>query len=202
MLMTYYFSVTPGPSHVTISIYVFPPYHFNEDPDPDPCFHLIADPDRTYHFNADQDPAPHQSDVNLRPQVYCTDLRGMETLRLHCERLRSSFAPLWASKVPKIWFSCGSDPDPAFHPCTDPASRNNEDPCGSRSATLYQIHILCMYWGSSSSSLLWDSACSPGIDSEESISPVYAAWQAGMTNRVVVLTGPPGWEIGIDSWAP
>jgi hypothetical protein len=34
---------------------------------------------------------------------------------------------------------------------------------------------------------------SPGIDSEESISPAYVACLAGTTNRVVV-PGPPGWE--------
>jgi hypothetical protein len=33
---------------------------------------------------------------------------------------------------------------------------------------------------------------SPGIDSEESISPAYVAWRAGMTNRVVVLARQGG----------
>jgi hypothetical protein len=37
----------------------------------------------------------------------------------------------------------------------------------------------------------WARICkclwSPGIDSEESISPAYVAWRAGTTNRVVVL---------------
>jgi hypothetical protein len=33
---------------------------------------------------------------------------------------------------------------------------------------------------------------SPGIDSEESISPVYVAWRAGMTNRGVVLARQAG----------
>ncbi len=42
--------------------------------------------------------------------------------------------------------------------------------------------------------ITWARICkrlwSPGIDSEESIPPAYAAWRAGTTNRVAV----PGWE--------
>jgi hypothetical protein len=40
---------------------------------------------------------------------------------------------------------------------------------------------------------------SPGIDSEESIPPVYVAWRAGTT--ILVLSYGPA-RLGIDSWAP
>ncbi len=45
----------------------------------------------------------------------------------------------------------------------------------------------------SSAARIWKRLWSPGIDSEESIQPVYVAWRAGTTNRVVV-PGPPGWK--------
>ncbi len=47
------------------------PHNFNADPEP--AFNFNAVPYPVFHFNADPDPdpAPHQSDGNLRPLVYC-----------------------------------------------------------------------------------------------------------------------------------
>ncbi len=51
-----------------------------------------------------------------------------------------------------------------------------------------------------------DSKCkllrSPRINSEESIPPAYVTWQAGTTNRVIILGRQATWAGGIDSWAP
>jgi hypothetical protein len=52
----------PGGRLQQLYLQVPVPYPTDRLADPDPAFHLNADPDR--------DPAPFQSDANLRPLVY------------------------------------------------------------------------------------------------------------------------------------
>jgi hypothetical protein len=62
--------------------------------DSDLAFHFNADPDPTVHKNANPnpDPAPHQSEANLRPQVYkrsrATFLASKAPELLNIERIR------------------------------------------------------------------------------------------------------------------
>jgi hypothetical protein len=68
-----------------------------------------VDPDSAFHFNADPDPnpAPHQSDGNLRPQVY---KRHVEHPGFHCERPGLYIEPL---KLLNFDFNADPNPDPA-----------------------------------------------------------------------------------------
>jgi hypothetical protein len=70
---------------------------------------------------ADADPDPYHGAGNLRPMVQL-----FEPLGLYCESL----------KILNFYFH--AYPAPAFHSNSnpDPPSKNNADPCGSKSATL------------------------------------------------------------------
>jgi hypothetical protein len=86
------------------------PHNFNADPDP--AFHVNADPDPdpAFHFNADPDldPVPHLSDGNLRPLVYRPSRASIVS---DLGLLRPSFEPQML-----LNFYSNADPDPAFFP--------------------------------------------------------------------------------------
>jgi len=93
-------------------------HHVNADPDPVSGFPFITDSDSVsaFHFNADPDPgldpAPHCSDANLRPLVYCTVRPGLhiKPSSLHCERPRLHVV------TPKLLnLDSNADPDSVFH---------------------------------------------------------------------------------------
>ncbi len=63
--------------HITLKGDPDPAFHINADPDqffyfiadPNPEYHINADPDPSFYFNADPNPAPHQSEANLQTLV-------------------------------------------------------------------------------------------------------------------------------------
>jgi hypothetical protein len=79
-----------------------------------------------------------------------------------------------------------NDQVPAPEPYTKKSLRIRNTGCKEREVVSYNSARICKR--------LW----SPGIDSEESISPAYVAWRASTTNRISYRPARPR----IDTWSP
>ncbi len=137
--------------------------------------------------------ALHQSNANLQPLV-CRPSTTTFWTSAPPFMVVSFMAPFWASTAPEFWHWCGSGPGSWRNVRKEPNATKGGMYVGffrhyfSGLITSFSFFI----WQKSE---FWALICkrlrNPGIDSWESIPPVYVAWRVGTRTQSLLGSWPP-----------